>query len=154
MVTAPEKKVVISKMETTTTSSKMETVENKAFEFIKKFEWFSKKAYWDYNHCSIWYWTTTKNCSEVITEAEAKKRALQKIKDIIKHHNLGKYEKNLQIALISFVYNVWHKPAWLDWYVKNWHIKALKNLMKKYKYAWWKVLKWLEKRRQAEVNLF
>ena len=135
-------------------TEKIENLEEKTFEFIKKFEGFNPTAYWDFKHCSIWYWTTTRDCKETITEEEAKKRAIQKIKDIRKHHNLYKYDDNLEIALISFVYNVWKPPKNFRWYIKNNYKKALKNLMIKYIYAWWKKLKWLENRRRAEINLF
>ena len=146
-----QKKVVVTKKETTT---KNENIEEKAFAFIKKFEWFRPVAYWDYKHCSIGYWTTTRNCSEKITEAEAKKRAILKIKNIRKTFNLYSLDDNIEIALISFSYNVWSPPKNFSWYIKNWYINWLKNLMLKYKYAWWRYLKWLEKRRKAEVELF
>lgn len=145
------KKVVIAKKETTT---KNEDIEEKAFNFIKNFEWFKAKAYWDYKHCSIGYWTTTRNCSEKITKEEAKKRAILKIKNIRKTFNLYSLDDNLEIALISFSYNVWSPPKNFSWYIKNWYVNWLKNLMLKYKYAGWKYLKWLEKRRKAEVELF
>lgn len=145
------KKVVVAKKETTT---KVEKIEEKAFNFIKNFEWFRWQAYWDYKHCSIGYGTTTRNCREKITEAEAKKRAILKIKNIRKTFNLYELDDNLEIALISFSYNVWSPPKNFSWYIKNWYINWLKNLMLKYKYAWWKCLKWLEKRRKAEVELF
>ena len=144
------KKVVPKKGNTT----KNEDIEEKAFYFIKNFEWFKAKAYWDYKHCSIWYWTTTTNCKEIITEEEAKKRAIQKMKDIRKHYNFYDLDDNMEIALISFVYNVWKPPRNYRWYIKNNYKKALKNLMLKYIYAWWKKLKWLENRRRAEINLF
>lgn len=145
------KKTVISKKENT---AKEIDIEEKAFAFIKKFEWFRSVAYWDYKHCSIGYWTTTRNCSEKITEAEAKKRAILKIKNIRKTFNFYSLDDNLEIALISFSYNVWSPPKNFFWYIKNWYINWLKNLMLKYKYAWWKKLKWLEKRRKAEIDLF
>ena len=129
-------------------------VEEKAFEFIAKFEGLHLKAYWDFKHCSIGYGTTTRNCSEVINEKEAKKRAIQKIKDIRKHNNFYDLDDNLEIALISFTYNLWKPPKNYDWYIKNWYLKALKNRMKLYIYAWEKRLKWLERRRNAEVSLF
>lgn len=96
----------------------------------------------------------TRNCNEVIDEAEAKKRAIQKIKDIRKHNNFYEFDDNIEIALISFTYNLGSPPKNYRWYIKNNHKNALKNLMKKYINAWWKPLKGLEKRRQAEVNLF
>ena len=136
------------------TKTKIKNIEEKTFEFIKKFEGFSSKAYWDFKHCSIWYWTTTKNCSEEITKEEAKKRAIQKIKDIRKHYNFYDLDDDMEIALISFVYNVWKPPKNYRWYIENNYKKALKNLMLKYIYAWWKKLKWLENRRRAEINLF
>jgi len=145
------KKVVVAKKETTT---KVEKIEEKAFNFIKNFEWFRWQAYWDYRHCSIGYWTTTKNCNEKITEEEARKRAIEKIKNIRKTFNLYSLDDNLEISLISFVYNVWKPPKNFRWYIKNNYKKALKNLMIKYVYAWWKKLKWLENRRRAEINLF
>ena len=143
--------MVVTKKETTT---KNENIEEKAFAFISQFEWFKAKAYWDFKHCSIWYWTTTRDCKEIITEEEAKKRAIQKIKDIRKYYNFYDLDDNMEIALISFSYNVWSPPKNFTWYVKNGYINWLKNLMLKYKYAWWKCLKWLEKRRKAEVELF
>ncbi len=136
------------------TKTKIKNIEEKTFEFIKKFEGFNPTAYWDFKHCSIWYWTTTRDCKEIITEEEAKKRAIQKIKDIRKHYNFYDLDDNMEMALISFVYNVWKPPKNFRWYIKNNYKKALKNLMIKYIYAWWKKLKWLENRRRAEINLF
>ena len=133
---------------------KKNEVEEKAFNFIAKFEGLHLKAYWDFKHCSIGYGTTTINCSEVIDEKEAKNRALARIKEIRQNFKLEKYEDNLEVALISFAYNVGHIPKNTDWYVKNWYLQALKNRMKLYIYAGEKKLKWLERRRNAEVSLF
>lgn len=129
-------------------------VEEKAFNFIAKFEGLHLKAYWDFKHCSIWYWSRAKNCNEKITEEEARKRAIERIKNLRKIYGLEKYNDNIEIALLSFSYNVWHLPSNYDWYIKNGYLQALKNRMKLYIYAGEKKLKWLERRRNAEVSLF
>ncbi|PZM86341.1 hypothetical protein DLH72_01235 [Candidatus Gracilibacteria bacterium] len=140
-------------------SDKIENIEEEAFEFIKHFEGFTPKAEWDHKHCSIGYGTNSpglrpEDCRELITEAEARKRAIQKIKDIRKHFNFYDLDDNVEIALISFTYNIGKPPANYRWYIKNNYKKALKNLMLKYVYASGQKLKGLEKRRRAETDLF
>lgn len=133
---------------------KKDEVIQKAFELIASFEGLHLKAYWDYKHCSIGYWSKAKNCNEKITEEEARKRAIERIKNLRKIYGLEKYNDNIEIALLSFSYNVWHLPSNYDWYIKNGYLQALKNRMKLYIYAGEKKLKWLERRRNAEVSLF
>lgn len=142
------KKVIIKKEKI------YDNVEEEAFKFIASFEWFYAKPYWDYKHYSVGYWTTTKNPKEVISKEEGKRRAMEKIRNIRKQFNLYDIRDDLEVALISFSYNTWRPPKNYRWYIDNWHYVALGNLMKQYKYAWWKILAWLQKRRQAEVNLF
>ena len=49
-------------------------------DLIKKFEGFSSKAYWDYDHYSIGYWTRANSPDEVITKEEAEIRLRKHIK--------------------------------------------------------------------------
>lgn len=128
-------------------------VEKEAFKFISSFEWLHLSAYWDYKQYSIWYWSKSYK-GEQITKEEAEKRLIQKIKDIRNKHKLEKYNDWLEVALISFVYNTGHLPKWLNRYVDNNYIWALKSHMKAYVYAWGIKLNWLIKRRNAEVSLF
>ena len=126
---------------------------------MKQFEWYTPVAKWDYKQRSIWYGTKSYQW-ETITQEEALERYKQEIKQAYDRCNIGRFSqnKNMQVALISFCYNVWHLPANTERYVNNGYLNALKNQMRKYIYAWtWtekKVMRWLVKRRNAETNLF
>lgn len=131
-----------------------EEVVQKAFDFIKDFEGCHLTAYWDVNHYSIWYWTRS-FAGEQITQEEAEKRSKEYISWIIDKWGLMKLDNEWMIvAFSSFAYNTWRPPKNYQRYLDNGYINWLKNFMKQHSYAWWKRLRWLAKRRQAEVDLF
>ena len=129
-------------------------VNEQAFDFIIKYEWYANKPYWDKKQYSCWYWMRCSKDTTWITKEKSKQFVIERIQNIRTKYNLKKYDEWLQIALISFVYNIWHLPKWLDWYVENWYTNWLKNRMKEYVYWGWVKLWWLVKRRNAEINLF
>lgn len=128
-------------------------------EFMKQFEGYTPVAKWDYKQWSIWYGTKSYQW-ETITQEEALERYKEEIKQAYNRCRIERFanNKNLQVALISFCYNVGHLPANTERYVNNGYLNALKNQMKRYVYAWsWtekKVMKGLVKRRNAETQLF
>jgi len=130
------------------------TVEEKAFEFIIQFEWYHDKPYFDHKGYSCWYGMRCSKNTTWITKEKSKFFVIERIKQIRTKYNLEKYDDDIEVALISFIYNIWHPPIWMNWYIENWYINWLKNMMRKYSYASWKHLRWLAKRRNAETNLF
>lgn len=126
--------------------------EDRLFDFIVKFEWYSECSYWDVRQWSIWYWTPSFNW-ECIDEIEARKRKMERIERDINRYDLNKYPDNVKIAVLSFVYNIWSLNQSQQRLLKNHHYKALWNNFLLYRYAWWKILAWLEKRRRAEREL-
>jgi len=130
------------------------TVDEQAFEFIIKYEWYSDKPYYDQKQYSCWYWMRCSKDTTWITKEKSKQFVIERIQNIRTKYNLKKYDEWLQVALISFVYNIWHLPKWIDWYIKNGYTNWLKNRMKEYVYAWNIKLWWLVKRRNEETSLF
>lgn len=131
------------------------SLEEKAFYFLIQFEGYHNKPYFDHKQWSCGYWMKCQSSTSWITREKSKKFVIERIKHIEKQYNLASLNnEGLQIALISFIYNIWHAPSGYKWYVKNGYINALKNRMKQYVWASWKPLRWLIKRRQAETNLF
>lgn len=125
---------------------------NEIFNFIAKFEGFRTNAYRDYSQRAIWYGTKSYKW-EVIKEKEARKRKIEIIKRDLERYNLKDKPVNVQVAVISFVYNLgglkWNQKRLLD----NGYYCALGNKFLAYTYAWWDQLKGLVKRRKAEKNL-
>jgi GH24 family phage-related lysozyme (muramidase) len=72
---------------------------------------------------------------------------IQRIKNV---YGLNPLSTNIQIALVSFIYNVWSLTQKQQWLLENNHIKALANDIKQYQFSKWKKLWWLTKRRHAE----
>lgn len=124
----------------------------KTSNFIKKYEWFRAKAYWDYKHYSIWYGSHSYK-GATITQQEADKRLNEKVTDIIKRYKLYNYQENIQTALSAFIYNIGSPPKGYKRYLDKWYLKSLWNKMKLYNKAKWKVLGWLVKRRNDEFYL-
>jgi len=125
-----------------------------AFEIIIKFEWFHDKPYWDYSQWSCGYGMRCSKDTTGITKEKSKQFVMERIKSIRIKHNLEQYDDNMEVALISFIYNIGHAPVWMDRYIKNNHINALKGMMRKYSYAWGKYLRGLALRRNYETSLF
>jgi GH24 family phage-related lysozyme (muramidase) len=131
-------------------------------DLIKKFEGFSPKAYWDYDHYSIGYGTRANSPDEVITEQEAEIRlrkhveqyVIPGIKNIIGQERWNQLSYNQKSALVSFVYNLGlgqAEPVLI--LVKKGKIKEAAQKMKKYVYAGGEVLESLVYRRNEEAKL-
>lgn len=121
-------------------------------DFIKDYEWLRLVAYDDWKQFSIGYGTKSKP-NEKITELEAEKRARIKIQDIREQYKLYNYWINTQIAITSFVYNIWSLTSEQVEMLENNYRTKLANELRLYNKADWKVLNWLKKRRNAEYDL-
>lgn len=128
-------------------------INQKILDFISWFEWYRECAYNDWKQFSIWYWTKAKSKNECITKEEADKRARIVIENIKNKYWLNHLDLNKQKAIISFVYNIWSLSNKQIWLLNNWYFRALGNDFLLYNKAWWQILWWLVKRRQAEFNL-
>lgn len=129
-------------------------VEEQAFEFIIQFEWYHDKPYWDHKQWSCGYGMACSQYTTWITKEKSKILVMERIQNIRERYALYEYDDNIEVAIISFTYNIWRPPFGMDWYIQNWHINALKNTMRRYVHAGDKVLWGLVKRRNAECNLF
>jgi GH24 family phage-related lysozyme (muramidase) len=122
-------------------------IEN-TFSFIRDFEWFRSKAYWDWKQYSVWYWHKAKKW-EIITKEESKKEVVRRIKIIQSKISRKRFNDNQTIALTCFIYNTWNYNILK--YKKN---KDIIYIMSKYTYSNKKKLRGLVKRRHLEVTLF
>jgi len=129
-------------------------VETKSFETIAKFEGYSSTPYFDGKHWSCGYWMKCSETTIWITKEKSEWYVRQRIWFIRDRFDLYKYDDNLEVALISFTYNLGHPPEGYEWFIKHWYINALKNRIRQYVYAGDKKLRWLEKRRLYETQLF
>jgi GH24 family phage-related lysozyme (muramidase) len=120
--------------------------------FISKYEGVHLTAYWDINHYSIWYGTPSYKW-EVISKKEADRRRMERIQRIKNVYGLNSLSTNKQIAIVSFIYNIWSLTKKQQWLLENNHIKALANNIKQYQFSKWQKLKWLTRRRYAEYAL-
>jgi hypothetical protein len=77
-----------------------------ALEFISWFEWLRLEAYDDWKQWSIWHGTKSYKW-EKITQEEAEKRARIVIQGIRENYKLYNYPIDKQIAIASFIYNIW-----------------------------------------------
>ncbi len=136
-----------------------------AINLIQNFEWFHEVSYSDYKQYSRWYWTKAPWKWAKITKSLAKqelKREVNKINQYITKEYWNTLTSNQKVSLISFYYNLWTGTRWKENFTaklrnfSKWKIKATKvaEHMKKFKRAWWKVIDWLVKRRNAEAELF
>ena len=125
---------------------------------VAKFEGLRLTSYLDGPHWrySIGYGTKSYKW-EVITKAEADKRARTVIQNIRKKYWLNEYTIDVQKAVVSFVYNIGSINSKQQRLLKNWNYCALGNSFTEYnkmtinwekKIAWW-----LVKRRAFERSL-
>lgn len=137
------------------------TLSKHGVDFIKQYEGFYKKAFWDYKQWSIGYGSKAKHKDEVITEPEAAKRLGQeasKFEVYIKKYIKVPLTQNMFDALVSFTYNVGQ-----GWMINGSSVLTALN-SRDYKetadnlLAWnragGKILKGLSSRRKAERALF
>lgn len=129
-------------------------------EFIKKYETFIPKAFWDYKQWSIGYGTKSFK-GEVITEAVALDRLkaeTSRFQGYLRKHITVPLTQNMFDALTSFTFNV--GQGWMidgssvfsELQQKN-YTAAAQNMLK-WNRAGGKVLKGLVDRRDAESKLF
>ena len=94
------------------------SVSENAVKFIKDWEGFQSKAYWDNAQYSIGYGTKTENATDTITEAEADVALRKELKEIDAKVNQfaaaynRNFSQNQHDALVSFSYNV--GPGWMS----------------------------------------
>lgn len=129
------------------------------YEFVKEFEQFSSKAYWDVNRYAIGYGTKAETKNQVISKEEAIAyfdKEISGIENRIKSrlNKYGvKYNDEMLRAMTSFEYNLgYQKKQWNRLKQKN--LNAYANNMISYNKVNGKVLKGLTKRRKAEKALF
>ena len=129
-------------------------VTEEAFNTISKFEWYHDKPYWDHKQWSCGFGMKCSKNTTWITWEKSKWYVEQRITHIRDKYDLYRFDDQMEVALISFIYNLGHPPLWYERYIENWYINALKNRMKEYNCAGGKVLNWLVKRRAYETSLF
>jgi lysozyme len=86
-----------------------QTISTNGVNFIKQWESFNAKAFWDYKQWSIGYGTKAKDGTEVIDEKEACVRLEQETKkaqDAVHKYVTTPLTQNMFDALVSFTYNV------------------------------------------------
>ena len=129
------------------------------YEFVKEFEQFRSKAYWDVKRYSIGYGTRAQTKNQVITKEKATiyfDKEIKTIENRIKSR-LNKYgvEYNDEMlrAMTSFEYNLgYQKKQWNR--LKQGNLRGYANNMISYNKVNGKVLKGLTKRREKEKALF
>jgi len=137
------------------------SVSQKGIDFIKKYETFIPKAFWDYKQWSIGYGTKAKHKDEVIDEPEALRRLkeeTEKFQTTIRKYVKVPVTQNMYDALVSFTFNVgggWmiNGSSVFDALKKRFYGLAANNMLK-WNRAGGKVLKGLDDRRKAESKLF
>lgn len=130
---------------------------------IEEFEWFDPNVYLDpVGVPTQWFWFTWNLIQDwPITKEQwyqllwnvARDRYLKPVLDKI----TVPLNQNQIDALTSFSYNLWPWAWWasdLVPLINSWNFTAVAELMKKYNRAWWQVLNWLVRRRNAEAELF
>lgn len=133
------------------------------FDFISHHEWFRLNAYEDWLNSdwsirySICYWTKSYKWAKE-TEANCKKYLRLQIQSIAERYELRQYPINVQVAVTSFVYNIWSLTKNQQSLLKQGYYKALGNSFKQFVYftnSKWEKSKalWLVKRREAEFIL-
>lgn len=130
------------------------------FDFIKKYEGFSSKPYWDYRQYTWGYGTKTPDGKEgsIITKAEAESEVRKDFE--ARKKELSKVLKkqlnpNQWAALLSFSYNLGISLGKkMAEYINTLPIESLRSKWYQYVYAGGKINKGLIDRRRAEFQLF
>ncbi len=126
--------------------------------FIKKFEGFSAKAFWDYKQYTNGYGTKALSSTEVIDESEAERRLMAEINaaERLIEPVAANAPKGVKQALTSLTYNAgsgWEHQT-LGELVKSGDYAGAKTHLLQYNHAGGKVLDGLTKRREAEAAMF
>jgi len=127
-------------------------VNDQVFTFISKYEGCHLESYFDINHWSIGYWSNSYQW-EKITQDEAIKRLRVRIQSIRTNNKLTNHPVNVQVWVVSFIYNIGSIDNDQKWLLSNKYYKALSNDFKRYVNAGWVKLNWLVTRRTNEYNL-
>lgn len=146
---------------------RVKPVVSDSLSFIKKWEWFRDKVYQD----SVWIWTIgygfTRNPDwtpvkkwDTMSQSEADKRLAQEVNNRQNYKNFitTTLTPQQEAALSSFEFNLWSN-IW-KWTAKpiidkinKWDIKWAASYLLAFNKAWWKVIKWLQNRRNEEAQL-
>jgi len=131
-----------------------EKVIQEAMAFIKKFEWVRYEAYHDFKQYSICFGTKSFKWEKVNKE-ECDKRLRERVQsELLRVNRLAdNLSWNKKAALISFFYNCWFQIDVLN-YAARWDDKSVVFLVSQYNVAWDKYNRGLQKRRNAEINLY
>lgn len=133
-------------------------VDDALVEFTSKQEGFSARAYWDYKQYTIGYGTRANSSTEVITEAEARKRLLAELNDCAKSVEafIPDAPRGVKQAMIDATFNLgtgWQSQSLGKALKAGNYTTAAADLLQ-YNHAGGQVLPALTKRRQAEVSWF
>lgn len=122
--------------------------------FLKKWEWTHLKAYRDVKRFSICNGTPSYK-GEVVTQEVCDQRLRERVQTELLRVNRSwdNLKWNKKVALISFFYNTWYKHNIMQ-YAARWDDASVVYLMNKYVMAWGKYMKWLQKRRNAEIVFY
>lgn len=131
---------------------KLPSVDERAFNLIVKYEWYADKPYWDHKQWSCGYGMRCTATTTGITKEKSKMFLVDRIQTIRERFKLHDIDDDIEVGLISFIYNIGHPPVGYRWFIAHWHINALKNRMKEYSYAWGKYLRGLQLRRVDESS--
>ena len=129
-----------------------DNVNERAFKLIVKYEGFDEVPRWDIKQWSCGYWMKCSRYTKNITKEKSKQFVMERIKHIRERHNLYDIDDSIEVALISFTYNLGTPPEWYRWFIKHWYINGLKNRMKQYSYAGGKYMRGLYIRRVEESS--
>jgi GH24 family phage-related lysozyme (muramidase) len=140
------------------TSAPSKVVDPALVAFVKKFEGFSAKAYWDYKQWSIGYGTKATSSTEVITEAEALKRLTEEVSkaEVAVEKVAANAPVGVKQALTDLTYNAgegWEKQT-LGTLIKEGKYEEAKSHVLAYNHAGGQVNAGLTARREAEVKMF
>lgn len=138
-------------------------ISTNGLDFIKSFEWFEPNVYRDpVGIPTLWYGLTGDLIGgrSSITEEQASQELASVVQSRYLQPVLAQINvpltQNQQDAIASFSYNLWPGKWWasdLVPLINRWDFEGASNLMRKYVYAWGKVLPGLVRRRNAEAQL-
>jgi GH24 family phage-related lysozyme (muramidase) len=84
----------------------IDDVPERAFKLITKYEGFHDKPYWDYKQWSCGYGMRCSKDTKNITKEKSKQFVMERIDLIRTKHKLHNIDDSIEVALISFTYNI------------------------------------------------
>lgn len=131
---------------------KKATVQERAFKLITKYEGFHDRPYWDFKQWSCGYGMRCTKDTTWITREKSKQFVMERINHIRERHDLYHIDDSIEVALISFTYNLGTPPEWYKRYLAHGYTNWLKYRMREYSYAGGKFMRGLYKRRVDESS--